>query len=339
VFVFRGDGVATTLSESNRRSPHEQNRTEEKRRRESRARIQPVLFGIATHVAPAAGQSVTKRQLDEVLEKLDHLSAKLDKVTKRLGCPIDEYVAGTCTDNPAGTTVTYCITQGRSGEVAGKYAIEPKATAKVGARWDIAALGAIEGELSFPLLLPVVPIPVPTEIAIGGSATHGRGFDICVEIPLRAATKDAATLDRIVKDMNPSSDTKYQRRLTCLLNYASLRVPSASRVAATKSEAAVADDLDLDLLDDAMERFSAGQFQHSDGPLGPRDSRPAIVTRSAGTGSARAGRSGRAVPDVAVCRSGQPSADVRYAALVRKHREPLAGHCQSMQLARRRADV
>src|SRR5512134_1561161 len=93
------------------------------------------LVGITVGAAPPAGVPAGG-QMDAILTKLDELSAKLDRVEKRLGCPLDEYIAGTCTDNPAGLSVTYCISQGRAGELAGKYAIEPKAKVEAGARWD-----------------------------------------------------------------------------------------------------------------------------------------------------------------------------------------------------------
>lgn len=229
------------------------------------------FFGVAADAAPPASAPAAGGQMGEILAKLDALNAKLDRVEKRLGCPIDEYVAGTCTDSPAGISVTYCISQGRSGELAGKWAVEPKAKVEVGGSWDVALLGRLEGDVSFPLFtpLPLPPIPIPTELAVAGSASLGRGFDICVEIPLQVAAADATILDSIVRGMNPSTlDTKYQRRLTRLLNYANRRVPEPVTSTSVKSAALAADDFDLDVLDDAMERFNAGAFQQPDGPLG-----------------------------------------------------------------------
>lgn len=210
--------------------------------------------------------------MGDILAKLDEISAKLDKVEKRLGCPIDEYVAGTCTDNPASTSVTYCIHQGRSGELGAKWAVEPKAEVEAGASWDVVALGRLKGQMTVPVIpfagpYPI-PIPIPTELALGGSASLGKGFDICVQVPLTAATADASILESIVKGMNPpSADTKYQKRLHRVLNYANLRVPNPL---ATKSAVASlgVDDLDLDRADDAMDRFMNGEFEANDGPVG-----------------------------------------------------------------------
>jgi len=208
---------------------------------------------------------------EEILVRLDEINAKLDRLEKVLGCPIDDYLKGTegCEDkNPSSVSVTYCISQGRSGELAGKYAIEPKGKLEVGAGWPNVAHGKLDGEMNFPMVAFSV-LPIPTEIAVGGSATLGRNFDICVEIPLQAATADAGVIDRIVRGMNPAAlDTKYQRRLTRLLNYADRRVPEPSPTAGAKSATIAAADLDLDVVDDAMERFQAGQFQVPDGPLG-----------------------------------------------------------------------
>jgi len=90
------------------------------------------FFGVAVDAAPPASAPAAGGQMGEILAKLDALNAKLDRVEKRLGCPIDEYVAGTCTDSPAGISVTYCISQGRSGELAGKWAVEPKVAVEGG---------------------------------------------------------------------------------------------------------------------------------------------------------------------------------------------------------------
>ncbi|MGE5170357.1 MAG: hypothetical protein ACM3JC_08290 [Rudaea sp.] len=209
--------------------------------------------------------------MGDILAKLDEINAKLDKLEKRLGCPIDEYVAGTCTDNPASTSVTYCIHQGRSGELAGKWAVEGKAKVEAGGRWDVVGLADLHGEANVPLTPTIgpIPIPLPTELALGGSASLGRGFDICVQVPLTAAQTDASILESIVKGMNPpSADTKYQRRLHRVLNYANLRVPNP---VATKSATVASpgvDDLDFDRADDAVERFMVGDFKLGDGPLG-----------------------------------------------------------------------
>lgn len=207
----------------------------------------------------------------DILDRLDAISAKLDRLEKVLGCPIDDYLAGTagCEDkSPASVSVTYCISQGRSGELAGKYAVEPKGKLEIGAGWPNVAHGKLDGEMNFPMVAFSV-LPIPTEIAVGGSASLGRNFDICVQIPLQAANADAGVIDRIVRGMNPAAlDTKYQRRLTRLLNYADRRVPEPVPAAGAKSATIAAADLDLDVLDDAMERFQAGQFQKSDGPFG-----------------------------------------------------------------------
>jgi hypothetical protein len=232
------------------------------------------LFVGLGFVSPVAAQ-ITSRQVDRILDNLDQINKKLDAIQKQLGCPIDDYINGKCTDNPAQMSVTYCISQGRQGELAGKYAIEPKAKIEGGARWDIAALGDIDGELDFPLALvlppPSIPIPLPTELSVGGSASHGRNFDICVQVPMRVPGGVDNMLEYIVKGINPPDgvpDTKYQRRMVRLLQYAQLRVPPPPSAATTKSAVANADDNDFDILDDAMERFSAGQFQRPDGPLG-----------------------------------------------------------------------
>lgn len=208
----------------------------------------------------------------DVLDRLDAIDEKLDRLETKLGCDIDEYLEGTCTDPPAAATVTYCIAQGRGIEVAGKFAFEPKVDVNAGAGWTLGPIAEAEAKVSFPFVLPLAPplfLPVPTEIALGASGSHGKGFDICIEVPLRAAAGDQAAIDRIVRGVNPPAgtlETKYQRRLTRLLNFANQRVPEpklAGEAATTKAE-----DVDLDDLDDAMERFMAGEFELFDGPMG-----------------------------------------------------------------------
>ena len=209
----------------------------------------------------------------DILDRLDAINAKLDRLEKVLGCPIDDYLAGTagCEDkSPASVSVTYCISQGRSGELAGKYAVEPKGKLEIGAGWPNVAHGKLDGEMNFPMVAFSV-LPIPTEIAVGGSATLGRNFDICVQIPLQAANANAGDIDRLVRGMNPTTlDTKFQRRLGRLLCYVKNRVlgPSPVPCLFAKSATIAATDLDLDVVDDAMERFQAGQFQVPDGPLG-----------------------------------------------------------------------
>ena len=231
-----------------------------------------VIWAAAISAAPPPGVSAGGT-MGDILAKLDEINAKLDKLEKRLGCPIDEYIAGTCTDNPASTSVTYCIHQGRSGELGGKWAVEPKAKVEAGASWDVVALGRAKGEMTVPVIpfagpYPI-PIPIPTELSVGGSASLGRGFDICVEVPLVAAAGDASILASIVKGMNPpSADTKYQRRLHRVLNYANRRVPNPVATKSTVVASPGVDDLDFDRADAAVERFMVGDFQLGDGPLG-----------------------------------------------------------------------
>jgi len=202
----------------------------------------------------------------DILDRLDEINAKLDRLEKVLGCPIDDYLKGTagCEDkSPASVSVTYCISQGRSGELAGKWAAEFKSKVEGGAGWPNVLVAKLGGEMNVPVYA------FPTEIAVGGSASLGRNFDICVQIPLQATNAEEAVIDGIVKGMNPSTlDTKFQRRLSRLLTYANRRVPEPSATAGAKSATIAAADMDLDIVDDAMERLQAGQFQVPDGPLG-----------------------------------------------------------------------
>jgi hypothetical protein len=250
----------------------------------------PCLYGAGASAAPSvdvppgnanaailadAGTPLAKRRTTspndgkanaDILDRLDAISAKLDRLEKVLGCPIDDYLAGTagCEDkSPASVSVTYCISQGRSGELAGKWAAEFKSKVEGGAGWPNVLVAKLGGELNLPVYV------FPTEIAVGGSASLGRNFDICVQIPLQAANADAGVIDRIVRGMNPSAlDTKFQRRLTRLLSYADRRVPEPAPSAGAKSATIASADIDLDVVDDAMERFQAGQFQVPNGPLG-----------------------------------------------------------------------
>lgn len=196
--------------------------------------------------------------------KLDQIIARLDRIEKVVGCPVDEFVDGSCKDNnPVATTVSFCISQGRGLEIAGGWNAAFKGSLEGGARWDVVPLGDVKASLEFPVPVPLGPvaIPLPTEASIGGAAGIGRGLDICIDVPLEAADADASRLADLVKGMNAPprvfDRTKFQRRLLRAIRFAERRTPPP---ASTMTVAADFDGNEFDRLDNAVERFMAGEF-------------------------------------------------------------------------------
>lgn len=204
---------------------------------------------------------------------------KLERLEKRLGCPIDDYLADTCQHSPADTSATFCISQGREGSIAAKWGAEMKAEIEAGAGWPNAVWGKATGKVEVPVVLPPL-LPIPTELAVNGEAALGRNFDICITVPLIAFNQttvgefasDEEIIDRIVRAINSPqlfNKSKFQRRLGRIANYAIFRVPGANRFDAVTgdehaSELALAlhDDgeSEFDFVDSALDQVMAGEW-------------------------------------------------------------------------------
>ena len=213
------------------------------------------------------------------LDKLDCILHKLDRIERRMGCPLDDYLAGECPYSPADTTATFCISQGREGGIDAEFGAEAHAEYDLGVGWPNVAWAKAIGKVEHPVIVPPF-IPIPTELNITGAASLGRNFDICLEVPLEAAEalgplelySDAYLIDAVVRAINEpqrGAKSKFQRRLGRLANYAILRVPGTDRFGvfqlnSDKSELALLMDDDgeseFDLADDAIERLMAGDF-------------------------------------------------------------------------------
>ncbi len=216
---------------------------------------------------------------EEQLGKIDCILHKLDRIERRMGCPLDDYLDGTCPYSPADTTATFCISQGREGGIDAEFGAETNAEIKLGAGWPNAIWGEAVGRVDVPIVIPPL-IPIPTELNVTGAASLGRNFDICLEVPLEAATQlgplelvaDAEVIDEIVRAINEpqvGAKSKFQRRLGRLADYAIFRVPGTNRfqIEATEghqSELArvLGDDgeAEFDFVEDAIDRLMAGEF-------------------------------------------------------------------------------
>jgi hypothetical protein len=256
------------------------------------------------HVSEGVGQIDTSQYHCEdadgnLLGATECMLMKLDRIERKLGCPLDAYLDGSCPYSPADTTATFCISQGREGGIAAGWGIVPYMEGELGAGWPNVGWGKLTGKVENPLFVPLGPIllPIPTELSVGGSAALGRNFDICIEVPLEAAdhlaagerVSDAEIIDRVVRHINePYLDTgpsksKFQRRLGRLANYAIFRVPGTNRFelahtgAAESGLAQIMDDdgeSEFDVIEDAMERILSGDWQV------PADGGPLAVLKS-----------------------------------------------------------
>lgn len=249
------------------------------------------------HTSEGVGQIDTEQYNCNGLGATECMLAKLDRIERRMGCPLEDYIAGTCPYSPADTTATFCISQGREGGIDAEFGAEFNADADLGGGWPNAIWGKLAANAELPVLAPLGPVlvPIPTEVNITGTASLGRNFNICIEVPLTAFAQttglernsDAEIIDRIVHGINQSVNldkSKFQRRLGRLANYSIVRVPGTNRFgdgqaqtgivsqAHTSDLAMMMDDdgeSEFDLVEDAIERLMTGNFQIPDegGPL------------------------------------------------------------------------
>jgi hypothetical protein len=188
------------------------------------------------------GQALNPNQ--EILEKLAELEEKVDA----LGA---EQV-----------TATFCISQGRAFDLGAEWAFEGRVEAEVGVGWAEVFSGEATAEFKFPFLLP-------SKVAVNANGTHGRNFDICVDLPIEMGPNDTALLAELATDINAKANDfpnrgKFQRRTHRLLNYTKLRVPGiqirtdaeqsfASFATATEPVEGAEDEFDV--VDDAIENL------------------------------------------------------------------------------------
>ena len=180
----------------------------------------------------------------EILDKLAELEEKIDA----LGA---EQV-----------TATFCISQGRALDLGAEWAFEGRVEAEAGVGWAEVFSGEATAEFKFPFLLP-------SKVAINANGTHGRNFDICVDLPIDLGPNDRALLAELATDINANANDfpnrgKFQRRAHRLLNYTKLRVPGvqvrtdaeqsfASFTTATEPQEGTEDEFDV--VDDAIENL------------------------------------------------------------------------------------
>jgi len=237
------------------------------------------------HVSEGVGQIDTTQYACNGLGATECMLMKLDRIERKLGCPLDDYLDNTCPYSPADTTATFCISQGREGALGAEWGFSPYGEIEVGAGWPNAFWGKATGKLEGPLSV------IPTELSIGGSASLGRNFDICIEVPLEAAEQlaglenitDAEVIERIVRQINEPlaaglEKSKFQRRLGRLANYAIFRVPGTNRFGAAAAQTNTSDlarimgddgESEFDSVEDAIDRLMSGDWQipENGGPL------------------------------------------------------------------------
>lgn len=230
---------------------------------------------------------VTQYNCPEGMGASECMLLKMDRIERRLGCPIDEYLDDSCPYSPADATATFCITQGREGGLDVEFGLETNVEIELGGGWPNAIWGKGTGKVEAPFagFIPGTPIPfaLPTELNVTGAASLGRNFNICIDIPLVAFAEavgiedssDEEIIDDIVRAINSPKfngqfeKSKFQRRLGRLANYAKRKVPDAGFFAASSVQtnasiqaALQADnnETEFDLVEDAIERLMAGDF-------------------------------------------------------------------------------
>ena len=237
----------------------------------------------------SCSDSVQSQADPQVLIKLDALEAKIDALTATLAtvqtavqaapvadrpCTVQEVIDQDYTDCdqskvPEGvsTASSYCINQGRSGQLGGAFKIEPDGIAELGAGWPNAIWGKLTAKIKFPAAVPVgpVPVPIPNEVSAGGSVSLGRGLNICVGVPVTALdASQVAQIHDLVRGVNQTGG-KYHRRTGRVINYAARRTPIAQASLASSNYSGkpfFEDDEDsFDIADAAIEALIDGDFQ------------------------------------------------------------------------------
>ena len=218
----------------------------------------------------------------EVLAKLDVLEAKIDALTTSMAqvqtavqsapvadrpCTVEEVVAQNytnCDQNkvPDGvsTATTYCINQGRAGQLGAQFKIETEGRLELGGGWPNAIWGKLTGHAKFPAA--IANIPIPNEFSAAGAMSLGRGLNICVGIPITAIdATQVAQIHDLVRGVNESGG-KYNRRTGRVLNYAARRTPiaTASLAASDRFAKPYFEDADdsFDIADAAIESLIDG---------------------------------------------------------------------------------
>lgn len=233
----------------------------------------------------SCADSVQSHTDPQILAKLDALEAKIDSLTQSLGqvhtavraaptgsrpCTVQEVIAQTLADCDAtlipegvSPSTTYCINQGRSGQLGGTFKVETEGRLELGGGWPNAIWGKITGHAKFPAA--AANIPIPNELAASGSMSLGRGLSLCVGIPI--TTLDAvqvAQIHDLVRGVNENGG-KYARRTGRVLNYAARRTPVAVASLGTSDRSAKPyfedEDDSFDIADAAIERMIDGDFQ------------------------------------------------------------------------------
>lgn len=239
------------------------------------------------HTSEGLGQIDTEPYHCDGKGATECILVKLDRIERRLGCPIDDYLNDICPYSPADTKATFCISQGREGGIDVEFGAETMAEIELGAGWPNAVWGKATGKVEVPFVgvIPGTPIPfaLPTELNVTGAASLGRNFDICIDIPLIAfadavgieRSSDDEIIDDIVRAINSPKfngqfeKSKFQRRLGRLANYAKRRVPDAGILANSTQQIngdteanlqAELDESEFDIVEDAIERLMAGDF-------------------------------------------------------------------------------
>ena len=243
--------------------------------------IASLTYALFSCTSPVESQSNSEvlAKLGAIDAKIDALSTALEQVSSAVqpdddevsACSIQEVIDQDFTDcdpsripQDVAAMTTYCIEQGRSGEIGAQYAVRLNTDIDLGAGWPNVVWGKVTAKLETPVPSPIA-VPYPNEVSASGSISLGRGLEICVDIPITALEADqVAQIHDLVRGVNEGQGT-YSRRTGRLLNFAARRTPVAvANVAASNVQGKLAaEDSDdaFDIADAAIEKLIAGDFQ------------------------------------------------------------------------------
>lgn len=228
-----------------------------------RAAMIASLFFIATSMQLAYAQNGNaspnaQNPNQEILDKLNALEAKIDDLA-----------------GPQ-VTATFCISQERAIAMGADWILQVDAEMEGGLGWA----EVFSGEATAEVKIPSGVIPSETSVGVGGS--HGRGLDVCVDLPIRMGPTDTALLVELAQDINAKANDfpnrgKFQRRAHRLLNFTKRRVPGvqirtdadpvfASLAVAQTTEQSADDEFDLS--DAAIDNLFANGLRGGSGAFG-----------------------------------------------------------------------
>lgn len=222
-----------------------------------------VFIGTYLSACSKANSSSGHTQIESTLLAMQ---AQLETTNRELKALRSEIEAAQESSSAGSITATFCTSQGRALDLGASFA--------AGFPMDFGIVGTV-GTLVLPGLWASPVALIPNEAGVYFDFQHGRGTDVCVELPIEVGPNDTALLAELAQDINAKANDfpergKFQRRAHRLLNYTKRRVPGIQT--RTGSNSILVDDDasddEFDRLDGAVDNLMSAGLQLPDTSLG-----------------------------------------------------------------------